>query len=469
MSLVSDVSIPTPPADSVPVARRDGRTSALPVSAKRKFGALLVIMTAVSVQFVEIQLISFDGIAITLQKLASAIFLPLGALLLGRIVLPRGLMVVGALFLLSLSISWIAGVPDAEIAGHVFPAVLNIIAAAILFTALIDEPDNLRIFGMVWVYAAVASSVITVLQFIHVLPLFNVPADYQWARVAVDGFVRATGLKYDPNFQAVMLVIGLVFARFFTQSLTRRLISAVIMLGVLCTLSRMGTLVAICVIVLTPVLFAGTGRDGPRRAGERVYRVLITMGSGILVGYAVVLSLPPHLRDYVFKRMGDLVESAELFGQIDGSVALQSSGHARAFIMKGAFNLFSENWLFGVGAGRTKELLYQAGYLENVAHNSYLELLCIGGITGLVTLAVFAAVIWGAVSGLGGNVGPPGTLSAARFLAAVFAFCALFLSFPGISIIWVLLAFFLAVRHYRDQVASSSGRIVKETDLAPGV
>ena len=429
---------------------RSGDLSTPSAQRSKQLGATIVIVTMVGVQFIDLTLAKIGEFEISVQKLAAVVVLPVGALLLGRVYLPPALLAVGCLFLLSLSISSLAGLSNPGLTGYMVAGVLNVIAAAIFLTALIDNPKNLRIFCLTWIYLAVLSSLLTVFQFLHLIPLYTVSSEYASARVALEGYIRGTGLKFDPNFQATILVIGLAFTRIFTRSIIRLVFTLTILAGVLSTLSRMGAIIAIIVFVMT----SNPSRLMVRNANSRALRLVRSLAAVVIVGYAAFVTAPAELRNYLGERADDITASARvaLFGNSEGDTLLESSGLTRAGLLRASWDAFWENRLVGVGAGRLPEVLYQSGSMHNAAHNSYLELMCVGGVIGILTLAASAAVVLTALrrrSGYGTPYSPE--LAAARLAMFSFAAASALITFIYVSMFWILLAFCLAVARYQDQ------------------
>ena len=445
-------------------SRGDPRTLSHGFHRGKRFGEVAVIVAMVGVQFVDLTFASVRGVDISLQKLVSVVVLSFGVLLMGRIYFSPTLVGIGFLFLLSLSSSLLTGVPNPGLPNYLVTATLAILAATILLTALIQHPSNTRLFCMTWIYFALLSAVITVFQSVGLVPLFTVPQDIESLRFATEGFIRGTGLKGDPNFQAVMLVIGLGFTRFFIRSTARLVCSLVILAGVLSTLSRMGTIIALFILLVT----SGAGHSvalNARSGVTRFVRAVTLSGVSVVMifaAYLLSLALPSQLRAYWADRVSDTTESVQrlISGDIDYSAAQESSGLSHAFQLEGSWDVFRENWLFGVGGGgRMEDALYQAGYGLTPAHNSYLELMGVGGVMGIITLLAIVVAIFKALRPGNGRGIRSAELSAARLTMFSFAIACLFITFLYNSLFWVLLAFCLGAARCRDRPEVVDGEI----------
>jgi hypothetical protein len=124
------------------------------------------------------------------------------------------------------------------------------IGALALYTALALDTEGIERLGKVWIRYGLVTSVVCVFQSLSIVPLFTVSSTDLFAREAVGDFYRAVGFKFDPNFQALMLVIASVFViAFVRRGVQTFLCLALIFIGILSTFSRMGLLMFLLVVL----------------------------------------------------------------------------------------------------------------------------------------------------------------------------------------------------------------------------
>jgi hypothetical protein len=414
-------------------------------------GVLVAIFAFVTTQFVDVSLFSIGTVQVTVQKIVAILALPLAVVLIGHIRMSRGLAFFALVLLIAYSISYLVNRDlSADLASGAITVLIGFFGALVLYTALTHRRDALLILGKTWIVFAVCTAVITILQAAGAIPLFNVPADYLQSReaIGVAGLYRGVGLKYDPNFQAVMLVLGLVFAQFYL-SRHRFPVTVLIVLGIIATFSRMGVVLGMLILTGAPAIRVYIQR--------RSYsRMMLVSGSALVlliaVGFLLVVLGPTSVRVYVSERVVEVYEltASLLTGDISGLLADGSSGSAyeRLYLAVSAFFLGLENWMVGVGAYRGPAAIFEFSGVEKPAHNTYLELFLIGGIWGLFAIALYAAVVirrlW--------RLNSFDTLSRERcvfiLLTWTFAIVGLFISLTYNSLLWLPLVLAGALSHW---------------------
>lgn len=404
-----------------------------------ELGVRLAIIIFVAAQFIELTLFSIGNFQVSVQKIAAALLMPLSLLMMQRVRIELRLFLGAGLMLLAFGAYDL--IERSSISSDVLSAAttvfFSVIGAVVLCGALTRLSGTVRYLAQVWIFFAVFTAVLTILQAVRLIPLFSVPVEFRVMRKVNDFLNRGTGLKFDPNFQALMLCIGLAFAQVYV--VRRKLIlDGVILCGIVATFSRMGLLVALTVLMILPILRA------PRRhLGRTVRQVAITtiLVSGI--GYCVYRWGPAGLQTYLQARASDVTNSVQelLSSTLVGEGVHYTSAESRAILLTAAADLVTQNWFTGVGVFRTNQVLGDVTGIQNVSHNSYLEMLLIGGVWGGLFLGFYVINTVAAlrVNNLG-NLMLAGEVEALSQLLIVFGICGFFLSLTYNSVIWLPLA-----------------------------
>lgn len=351
--------------------------------------AHLVISTYILSQFVDVTLGSVAGVVVSVQKLAGVVVLSVGALLLPKLRWPRKVASFAVILVLSfLAAPILDGQNSASLPGDLFAVGLNFLAAMVVFSALCEVTGPMRVVGRVWLFAATATALTAIGQTVGWVPLVNVPEGLLAARVTETGLYRATGLKADPNFAAMTMVAGLAFTHIIQRRVWRVFVIVILFGGVFATFSRMGLFVALILLVVGQKRRATRAVD-LRDVGLGVLS-LAAVSAALMVGYYL---LPPVVRDYVDLRVQDAASSvAYLVTGVDAS-AVDSSGSERAELARGTLQIIAEHPIVGVGPNNLQALLYDEIGVQNAAHNTYLELLAIGGLVGCAAIVFYLASV----------------------------------------------------------------------------
>lgn len=416
-------------------------------------GAKLIILVFVFSQFVEVSLYTSENFIISLQKVVAIFLLPIALLFMRRIRANGYLTAFAILLFTSYTISYILkGNIAPEVAVAAVSTLMGFVGAVMLYTALaFNVPRNIQTLAKIWIFFSVMTAMITFLQSLGLLPLFTVPYEYIRFREATTGLYRGTGLKFDPNFQALMLVIGLTFTIFYPlRNWIRFALQSIIVLGIVGTFSRMGLLLAVLTLVLGPILQSfGSKKRLPRALiGATVYAILV-----LVIGFALYAWGPVSIRTYLEQRFDSIGAGISILfsdenPETTAHLSHLSSAEARALLAKAALTLALRHWLVGVGAYQTDQVIYEYIGIPNVAHNTYLEQFIIGGILGLLSIFLYA---WILTQGLWFKCSLAQIKiyrNALLVLVMVFAVAGFFLSLSYNSVIWLPLAIALAIRKW---------------------
>lgn len=403
-------------------------------------GVLIAILAFVTTQFVDISLFSIGTLQVTVQKTVAILALPLAIVLMGHMRMSRSLATFAFVLLIAYSMSYLINRDfSGDFVSGAMTVLIGFVGAVVLYTALTHRSDALLLFGKTWIVFSVCTAVITILQAAGAIPLFNVPDDYLQSRdvIGVAGLYRGVGLKYDPNFQAVMLVVGLVFAQFYL-SRYKFLVTIVILSGIIATFSRMGVILGTLILAGAPAI---RGYIQRRSYSRMLFASVVLLALITMFGFVLVWVGPTSVRLYVSERVTEVLDlvTSLVTGDISGLLADSQSGSAyeRFYLAVSAFLIGLENWAMGVGAYRGPAAIFGFSGVEKPAHNTYLELFLVGGIWGLFAVAVYVALIIRTLWRLNSFEKLPNDRCVFISLAWTFAIVGLFISLTYNSILWL--------------------------------
>jgi hypothetical protein len=393
------------------------------------WGARLAIGTFAMCQFVEFTFFYVGSTAISVQKIAAAVLLPVSVLLMTNWIRPNiSLCVIAGALSLAYSLSnVVAGSVSSKMVSANFFVATSLFASTVLFAALTEGESAPEFMGKVWVLASVLSAMITICQVLGVL-------GWQY---------RGTGMKGDPNFQALMLLIGFVFA--FVYSKHGRIeILLIIFLGILATYSRTG-LVLVCM-----VLVLGCFLDSELISEARRKWLFLVIAAGLLAGMCLVLGYE-RIDVLVLERFARAIEHlTSLFSggtaSVVGNLDLDSS-QIRIILAYYSIVIALENWPTGIGAFRTSEILYDRTGFPDSVNNTPLDLFLIGGMWGLIAYVLLWAVIMRCYWRIRSNAGKPKVKLLMILLITIFFGSSLLLSLTYNSILWLWPTVALAFEH----------------------
>jgi hypothetical protein len=123
-----------------------------------------------------------------------------------------------------------------------------------------------------------------------------------------------------------------------------------------------------------------------------------------------------------------------------------TSAQGRAILFMTAMRLIASHWFSGVGVFQTNVMLGNASGLQNVSHNSYLEVVLIGGVWGIMFLAAYAYIVLAAlrIRAMGRDA-LQADIEALVQVVIVIAIAGLFLSLAYNSILWLPLILALSI------------------------
>ncbi len=362
-------------------------------SDKESSNLLLLIISAVVVgQFIDVTLFSLgDNFAFSVQKAISIVVLFVGLYFFNSISISKALQWCGLAILLGFSGRHIIDGSILSPAGlkGLLVVVENFVVAAVLYTALVGTDKGLKHLGETWVWVSVVSSILAVGQAAGLLPLFVVSDEFiDWRETDISGVYRGTGFKFDPNFLAMLLGIGFVFA-LFPDRKYKVLIALVIISGVFATFSRMGVLALLLILFVWFVVRA-------KPAEGKFSQIVILMGLMTFATYGGFLALKDT---YVGERVEEAVAAVsqvEMLGDAEQKYG-RFSALERLALAWAAVKVIGENPLLGIGAYKEREVMYDAIGIEKSSHNTFLELIMIGGVFGwaflLIAVLSFSTVL----------------------------------------------------------------------------
>ncbi|MEW6350381.1 MAG: O-antigen ligase family protein [Thermodesulfobacteriota bacterium] len=339
------------------------------------WGARLAIGTVILCQFVQVDLFVIGATAVSLQKVSAAILLPVSIFLMREwLKINPHLCLIAGTMALAYSANGISTgtVSPKLISANVF-VLTNLFASLVLFTALVESKDGIRFLARVCIAAAVISAIATVGQVAGVLP---------WQ-------LRGTGFRLDPNFQALVLVVGMACASVYAGR-WRFEIMLVIMAGILATYSRMGIVAAGMVIVVGSFMGDGAARDLKRRWPFLIAGVIVVAGCFVYFGHhrlnALIVQRFGQGWDQIKLLMSG--QAASLVGRLD----IQSA-EIRVILMHFSFMLACRNWMHGIGPFQTEQRMYDLTGFPDSVNNTPLDMFLIGGVWGLLAFCVYWLVV----------------------------------------------------------------------------
>ncbi len=370
--------------------RNDLERVSFPVS-RSQLGAALAIFTVALLQFIDLELFSLGKLVISFQKLAALSLFPVSLILMGRVRIGPAFVVLAVLMIMvNSAASWTQGsFLDERLLSANATVVMGLASAVILYTALTIHSDGILFLARSWVLIGCITAVLTCLQAVRLVPLFFVPEGYLYMRETMaGGLLRGTGLKYDPNFQAMVLAVGVAFSQCFAPKY-RYPATIVLIAGIFFTFSRMALVAALLSVMTAPLM------SGAYKRHERCLypvRFLLAFTVAALVTGLFAAAGPSDLRDYMVERIAQAVTAVRNIASYSTVEDLvhPSSTETRILLAKGAWNAFLEHPLYGVGAYVSPEVLKEKVGVGQVAHNTFLEFLMTGGVFGIGAITVYS-------------------------------------------------------------------------------
>jgi hypothetical protein len=410
-------------------------------------GCILAIIGFVAAQFINLTLFTIASFIVTVQKVIAILFFPTSLFLIGRIRVSRYLLLFAAVLLNSYLIAHFIEMKfSAEMALAVITVLIGYLGAIVLYTALTYQHEFMSLFARVWIFFSTITALLTVFQAMGILPLFNVSPEKLSQRIAFSGLYRGVGLRDDPNFQALVLTIGIAFIQVYERKY-RLILTLIVLSGVISTFSRMGIVTSILVILVYPFVLSTSIRRG------RHIRTFLNSFVVIIALCSLVASLflwgPYEIQAYLKQRYDEtsdvLVRVIQRGNLVDRGQVL-SSAVARVILARTSFLLALQNWIFGVGAYNTERIIYESSGIDQVSHNTYIELFLIGGISGIMSIIVYTVILVNSFRCKGRQDKKVHERTALALLCIIFGIIGLFLSLTYNSIIWLPLVIAIAIR-----------------------
>jgi O-antigen ligase len=437
------------------------------VAPLRVLGVWVAIVGFVSAQFVDHEILplllpisSIGGIEISLNKIVALVIFPLAFALMGYIRIALPLTAIASVMILANSAAYVENLDalNPELLSANATVFVGFLAATMLYTALVQSDRSFLILGRVWVAFAAVTSLVVVGQVFGLLPLWAVLSDDAsqiggLATAEVGGLYRGIGFKLDPNYQALMLVLGLIFARFYVPSKFRIIFAVVIIVGLVGTFSRMGLLAAILAWVFASAIKARTNRRGANTVP--LLKLLGTVTILALIFTGLYSLAPQEVQSYIDLR---ITETSTTFRNLaaGGSTAQpeMTSTNTRILLATTALRIFSDNYLLGVGAYRQSDIMNAYIGVDQTMHNTYLDELVTGGLLGVLVIVLYITLIVRALFQHYGE-GEDAAIRERCVLTLILAFGLLgfFLTLNYYSIVWFPLV--IALAHHRLSLSTA--------------
>lgn len=408
-------------------------TAALPSTgaSERSYGPSIAIWTFCITQFADLSLGSIGDFQLSVQKLLGLLAYPVALVLMDRKRVPSGLKWLGIALIVTYSI---AGIRTPELAEAILSADVSVLLGAIsayaVYLALRSRPSALGELSSAWTTLAVLTSIICILQLFGLFPFITVSPD---ALQSADDVVRAVGLKGDANFQALMLVVGLVTAQHLRSR--RSLWTIVIFCGIVATFSRMGVILGITALGCISVLRSITRKDMRELYGKMLGAAVLILLVALLFSWIG----PNWFTDYLTQRADEALPLTDLLsaGYVDPSGYKHlTSTETRAALLFASFVIARENLPYGTGPFQSQFLIAEMVGLENVSHNVYMEWIITGGVFGIMPPLIYLVAVRRTMR----RIWSKKATSVAALLIPIwisFAFAGFFLALTYNSIIWL--------------------------------
>lgn len=345
-------------------------------------GAYVALVAIAAGHFIDLPLFEINDFTFSLQKGLSLLFFPFSLLLIGRFYLPKIFLLFGLALLLAFSSAYLisGNVFHANMLKGVFTVLEGFVFAVVFFTALSVHRRSFEVLAQIWIILGCISAVLAIGQTFEFIPFFFVPEEYMsWRQTDIAGIYRGTGLKYDPNYMAMMLLLAIGFAQTIIKK-GRWLASLILIAGILSTFSRMGIILLFILFFIKMLLVY--------REHKRASHVITALS--VLFTLLAAYTIAYQTNNYIKERTNDIFNA---FNEIHSMEVRPpekqlSSGSERILLMKTAYRIIEDHPFMGIGAYREKKMIGSMIDIEKSSHNIYLELPMIGGIIGWCVLII---------------------------------------------------------------------------------
>ena len=357
-------------------------------------GASLGILYIVAGSFIDLNIFSIGSFAFSFQKGLALVFIPYVLVLIGRMHISKSLILFFLMFALAFLIYYVSSGSLADpffLKGGIV-LIIGFVTAVILHTSLVEHRNGIYYFMNCWIILACISSLIAVGQSFDVVPLFFVPEEFlAWRRTGIEGIYRGVAFKYDPNFLAMLLTLGVGFALFLGRRI-RWFVIILLMAGILATFSRMGLLVALAVI-FTGVLLEMILINKRRPVTVIIYIVFSLLIVLSVIFFLVITNLMPT---YIHERYVSIIYAAKdaYSLKVEAPDINLPSETERVLLSKSALAIIMDKPVFGVGAYREREEMAAKIDIDKSSHNVFLDLIMVGGIMGWLSLGYYIKNVW---------------------------------------------------------------------------
>ncbi|MCF7934069.1 MAG: hypothetical protein K9L73_04690, partial [Spirochaetia bacterium] len=215
---------------------------------RERYGMLIIFLVLIISQFVSIELFTVHTMVISFEKLSAIVLYPIAIVLIGirAIRVRKELILFSVLLYITFSISSAvsSGLSTAVLTNAIIIG-MNAMVALLMYSVLLIDNKAIRTFFIIWIVCSVITSIICIGQFYEVLPLLDEPSLFR-------GQPRAEGLLKDPNYQALVLLFGLGALITLRSIRFRLLYIIIIVVGIASTMSRMGILGSLLLMLISP-------------------------------------------------------------------------------------------------------------------------------------------------------------------------------------------------------------------------
>lgn len=362
---------------------------------KQRIGIVLFILPLVISQFLSINFFTFLGQVVSLEKVLALVLYPVAVLMLGikNLRFSKELVIIGILYFLTNTAFTLWN--REHLTGILGPLILvgiHMFVIFMLFNIPRFDMRSLNIFFDLWVFFSIFTAIICIIQIFRDTSVI--------APVTSNtGLVRSEGLLEDPNYQAMVLLFGFSILFVEKPSVKNTIYLIVVFVGILSTMSRMGLLGVILlgsiisllsIIKFKPIISTKTIK-------QRICQSLILFFIFVvLVIYVEPFSTGFNIRILDTTRKTEITTSDSRDGG-DGPDTLSiiqgmTSTETRLLLIKQGLVGIKENYLVGIGFNNTNDYMKETINYPKEVHNTYLEYVLWGGITGFL-LVLYSAFL----------------------------------------------------------------------------
>jgi O-antigen ligase len=359
----------------------------------QRLAIIMFIVPLVLSQFLSINLITILGQVVSLEKLAALILYPIAVLFMGirNIKITKEIVIFGVLYTMTFLIfSFWTRDSITTMLGPIIFLCIHLFVIVMLVSITSIDIKSLTILFRLWVILSVFTAAISISQAFGILS--NISAED-----SNRGLVRAAGLLEDPNYQAMVLLFGFSILFVEKPSIKNTGFLLVIFWGILSTLSRMGLLGVIFLILLMFIVTLFKSERGYKLTllKYRLFQVLILCVLFLVLinfAYPYNVGLKQRIQDTTIQKGMNGFETTEKVKDNEGLPVLEgmTSTETRLLLIQQSLKGIKNNTIFGIGFNNTVGYMEETINYPKEIHNTYLEYVLTGGISGML-LIVFSA------------------------------------------------------------------------------